>query len=534
MVKGGMRAFRSPSLACAVAALAALGAPATARAADQQLTLDGTVQPGGLDHVFVEFQVPDGFHEIEVDHENLTQGTILDFGLNGPDGFRGWGGGNVEPAIVGDLAASRSYLAGPITPGTWKVVIGKAKLLDMPVDYHLAVILRQTATLPPQTERAPYQEHAALSSEARWYAGDLHVHSVESGDARPSLDEIATFARSQGLDFVELSDHNTVSQLDFIDAAQAKHPDLLFVPGVEYTTYAGHANGIGATSWVDHKIGQPGVDIASAAAMFRSQGALFSINHPLYDLGTLCIGCSWKHDLPPDAIDAIEIATAGSADVFGDQTLAYWDSLSSTGRHLAAVGGSDDHGAGKDVGAFSTPIGTPTTYVFARGLGVPAIMEGIRNARTVVKLHGPADPMAELSSLVPPDGDTIHAEETVLHAKITGGKGYTARWVVDGQPREAVDVTTDPATLDLDVRAPDKGQDRYRIEVLRAGHPTTVTSHLWLSYQKGVDGGLSDDVGGGCKCDVSRGSDRGANAGLWILGGAFFVALARMERRNAR
>ena len=60
---------------------------------------------------------------------------------------------------------------------------------------------------------------APLSMEARWYAGDLHAHSRESGDAKPTIDELVTFARSQGLDFVELSDHNTVSQLDFIDAA---------------------------------------------------------------------------------------------------------------------------------------------------------------------------------------------------------------------------------------------------------------------------------------------------------------------------
>lgn len=43
----------------------------------------------------------------------------------GPDGFRGWGGGNTEDAVIGVDESSRSYLPGPITPGTSKVVIGK-------------------------------------------------------------------------------------------------------------------------------------------------------------------------------------------------------------------------------------------------------------------------------------------------------------------------------------------------------------------------------------------------------------------------
>lgn len=523
----------------ALVALSWVGAqlllPQVARAEDQWITLDGTVQPTGLDHELVAFTVPEGFHEIEIDHENVTQmGTILDWGLQGPEGFRGWGGGNVEPAVVGELAASRSYLPGPITPGTWKVVIGKAKLLGMPVDYHVVVQLHATAHLAPQPERAPYVEHAPLSSEARWYAGDLHVHSRESGDARPSIDEVATFARAGGLDFVELSDHNTVSQLDFIDDVQSRHPDLLLVPGVEYTTYAGHANGIGATAWVDHKIGQPGVDIAGAAALFRAQGALFSINHPLYDLGAACIGCSWKHDLAADAIDSVEIATGGSVDLFVDQTLAFWDSLSSTGRHLAAVGGSDDHTAGQDEGAFSTPIGTPTTYVFARGLAVPALLDGIRHGRTVVKLHGVRDPMVELSSLVPLDGDTVHAETTLLKAKITGGDGLSARWVKNGTALDPIEIAGDTMELALEVSAPDRGQDRYRVEVLRAGHPTTVTSHVWIDYAKGVTGGLDDEVRGGCGCSIAGDAEGISTRSLWLFGTALGAALVRSKRRNAK
>ncbi len=526
---------RSTAIASALALATLLGA-GTARAADLVLTFDGTVSPGGLDHEFIVVDVPEvagGYKEIRVEHQNLTPDTILDWGLDAPEGFRGWGGGNVEPAIVGELAASRSYLTGPITPGQWKVVVGKAKLLGANASYHVVVTLSTAPSLTPQPERRTYVPSPPLSKAARWYAGDLHVHSIESGDARPPIEEVATFARSQGLDFVELSDHNTVSQLDFIDSVQASHGDLLLLPGVEYTTYAGHANGIGATQWVDHKIGQPGVDITSAAALFRAQDALFSINHPLYDLGNACIGCSWKHDLPVESVDAVEIATAGTGDIFAEQTLAFWDQLSGTGRHLAAVAGSDDHGAGQNLGSFSTPIGTPTTYVFAEGLSAASILSGIKHGKTVVKFHGVTDPMVELSSEVPIDGDTIHAESTLLHAKVTGAKGLTARWVKNGAPGDAIEIKTDPAILDLEVRAPDAAQDRYRVEVLRAGHPTTVTSHVWLETKSGVTGGVDDELRGGCNCATVV-VDRSALAApaFWMTIGIAGLSLTRRKRKK--
>ncbi|HET6584212.1 MAG TPA: CehA/McbA family metallohydrolase, partial [Nannocystaceae bacterium] len=317
----------------------ALALPRTALAGEQTLMFDGEVPAGGLDHVFVDFEVPEGIVEIEVRHDDMSTANILDWGVYDPDGHRGWGGGNSEPAVIGIEAASRSYVPGPIAAGTWRVVIGKAKIPESPATYHLEIVLRTTATLAPQPERAPYESVAPLVDEARWYAGDFHAHSRESGDARPDIAEMATFARGRGLDFVELSDHNVVSQSDFIAAIQPDHPELLLVPGIEFTTYDGHANAIGATVWVDHKIGQPDVTIAAAIAAIHDQGALVSINHPALAIGDFCIGCAWGHEVDPLTIDAVEIATTGldqAGGLFDEQAIAFWDELCDQGAHAAA------------------------------------------------------------------------------------------------------------------------------------------------------------------------------------------------------
>ncbi len=495
--------------------------------ADQTLTLDGSVTEGGAEHAQVPFMVPAGIHEIQIDHSYTGTNDTLDFGLTAPDRFRGWGGGNKESAIVGDLAASRSYLAGAITPGTWNVDISTSRTWSTRrFPYHIVVTLRTTPTLAAQTDRKPYAATAALSSEARWYAGDLHAHSRESGDASPTIDDLVTFARSRGLDFVELSDHNTVSQLDFIDSVQSAHPDILIVPGVEFTTYEGHANGIGATSWVDQKTGENGVTIDGAVSAFHAQGALFSINHPLYDIGSLCIGCSWKQPLDPSMVDGVEVATAGTATIFGTQTLAFWDKLLDTGRHVPALSGSDDHNAGQKLGAFSTAIGQPTLYVYMKDLSVASLLDGIRNGRTVVKINGITDPMVEISSDVAPTGDTIHAEHTTLHAKITAGSGLTAHWVVDGTPDADTDVTNDAFDLTKVVDAPKTGEVRYRVEVVRQGLVTTVTSHVWLQYKAGVGIANGSVAGGSCEIQRGAGADPvgGSSTGASLRSPAFTAA----------
>lgn len=142
----------------------------------------------------LELDVPEGTQEIEVRHDDLSGANILDFGLDDPNGYRGWGGGTTEPAIVGVHAASRAYVPGPIPAGTWRVVVGKAKLVESPARYHVEVDLRTSPTFAP-VPRSPYVPPPARTLEMRYYAGDLHVHSRESTDASATLEESVALAK---------------------------------------------------------------------------------------------------------------------------------------------------------------------------------------------------------------------------------------------------------------------------------------------------------------------------------------------------
>lgn len=501
-----------------------LAAPAMTRA-QTTLVFDGEVPSGTDTHFFIPFEVPAGTVEIEVRHDDLSAQNILDWGLEDASGFRGWGGGNTEPAIVGVDRASRSYVPGPIAAGTWRVVVGKAKVVELPASYHVEVVLRTEATLPAQPERTPFVDPGALATGARFYAGDFHVHSRESGDAHPTLDEIATAASSAGLDFVAVSDHNTHTTLDFFVDAQSRHPNVLFVPNVEFTTYAGHANAIFATSWVNHRIGVEGVTIEDAIAAYDAQGALFSLNHPALDIGDQCIGCAWAHTLAPDAIDAVEIVTTSSNVVrlgFVAPAIAQWDALCDTGRHVIPIGGSDDHRAGTGTGALDSPIGDPTTMVFAEALSIDALREGMRRGRTVVRVTGADAPMIVLDATSPLDGDTVVARRTTLVVDVTGGAGRWLEVKRDGVTfGEPIAIDADPFHYELAIEAPAEGEARYRVEAVDDIGPVTITSHVWIRRPTGG--------GGGCAASATDVAPIGLGS-LALLG----LALACAQRARRR
>jgi MYXO-CTERM domain-containing protein len=537
----------------AVLALALAALPSLAEA-QTPIVLDAPIPDGTARYFAVPFTVPEGIREIEVRHDDRSEMNILDWGLADPTRFRGWGGGNTEAAVVSVEAASRSYVPGPIPAGQWSLLIGQAKVIERPARYHVEIFLRATPTLAPQPERRPYADAPALSTGPRWYAGDFHVHSRESGDASPTLDEVATFARGRGLDFVELSEHNTVSELDLVGAAQARHPALLFVPGIEVTTYSGHANAIGATRWVDFRVGSadPVVTIDAITAAVAAQSAVFSINHPVLNLGDVCIGCSWSLSEPAGRVGAVEIQNGQysvTGSLFYARSVRFWEAYLARGEHVAPLGGSDDHSAGRDHGSLSSPIGGPTTMVYATELSVPAILAGVRAGRTVVKLQGPDDPMVELragdSAMI---GDTVRARHATLRATVTHGMGSTLSFVHNGAATDPVTVSADPFTATLEVDAPPgAADDRWRCELAVGDRPRVVTGHIWvaatgeapppdagappLAVDAGMDAGaaVTPAPNDGCGC---RSAPAPSGAGLgWMLAALGLVIRRRGARR---
>jgi len=474
---------------------------------------EGNVTADGGDYVDIAFDVPVGTVEIQITHSDGSANVILDWGVWSPEGYRGWAGGLTDDAIIGVDQSSRSYLHGPISPGTWTVSLGKARLENGTGHYSIDVVCRDNATLPVLA-KAPFAP-VALNSERRWYAGDFHLHSIQSGDATATFDQIIALAKSRGLDFVNLSDHNTFAQHALIAAIQPTEPALLMLRGSEITTYSGHGNSVGTSSYVEHRLGSNGRTVAGIVDDVAAQGGVFIVNHPVLDLGSECIGCVWNHvdDTPWDGVSALELITGNfdiGVQVFVPRVITLWDSLLDQGHRIAVVGGSDDHRAGMDTGPTSSQIGSPTTLVLADNLSETAIVEAIRNGRTIVKLRNPDDPFVELTIGDAEIGEQLDDVSSVTaRAHVVGGDGTFVQLWRNGVKLEQKAVAGNDTTITFD-DAPDTGAWRYRVELINdLNQRLVVTSHIYVNTV------------GGCGCHSS-------NGGGWLV--ALAVVLLRRRR----
>jgi hypothetical protein len=500
------------------------------------------------DFFSLPFFVPVGTAEIEVSHrcaDAPSSTNILDFGLadctattfnNGAT--IGWGGGNAENAIVGAHATSRSFMlpaGGALQTGcNYSVVVGKARIATPPGSFEVNVTLRDEPTLAPQPQRAAYAPAPPLRVPAAltWYSGDFHVHSRESGDAFASatLDEIAAFSASAGLDFVHISDHNTVAAATFIGDAQSRHADVLILPGVEFTTYSGHAGALFTTRYVDHRIGNAGVTIQGAADAVHAQGGLLSINHlDDYtqdlngDLRNQCVGCAWDFggSLSARDLDAMEVAVqswTGTGWLETPRALEYWDKLHALGfTQVTPIGGSDDHHGGQNetvVGPWreGSAIGSPTTCVLAANLSHAAIREGVALGRTMLKMNNASDPFVDIVGIVDgsgvaarvggwlsglPEGSTVTLAVSIwappararrLRGERVAPPHFYLALVRNNEQTYKIDVPALPFAFNVSVPLPEDGVDRWRAELHdnESNQILSMTNHIFLAISPRV------------------------------------------------
>jgi hypothetical protein len=179
--------------------------------------------------------------------------------------------------------------------------------------------------------------------------------------------ELAGVARGRGLDFVAVTDHNTVSHHPYVRAHS--DPNLLLIPGQEVTTYYGHANVWGLDRWLDFRCRED-ADIARVIAEAHRRGLLFSVNHPKPD------GPAWEYGLDL-SIDCVEVWQA-LWPARNEAALAFWERLLRQGRRVVAVGGSDKHQeAFGEAPRNPWLLGQPTTFVYAEALTTEAILAGV-------------------------------------------------------------------------------------------------------------------------------------------------------------
>ena len=429
-----------------------VAAPVWAAEKAPDLTLTGKIV--GADHQMykrVTFDVPKGVTRLTIafDYTGKDQKTVVDLGLLDPQRFRGWSGGNKKTFSVSAETATMSYLPGPLPVGRWTLLLGIPNTRAATVaTYEARVFFErdgQAASPPP------------LRAGPTWYRGDLHVHTghsdgscaSQSGARAPCpLYRTAEVAAARGLDFVAITDHNTTSHFQDMDALQPAFDKLLLIPGREITTFHGHANVFGPTQFLDFRLGDPALPtLKRLQDAVTREGGIFSINHPSSPSGELCMGCGWTvGDTDYAQVQAIEVANGGSERAQGGAEgpltgVAFWEAQLNTGRRITAIGGSDNHDAGLPHETASA-IGRPTTVVHADDLSTSAVLAGVRAGRVFIDLDGTRDRLLDLSART---GDRTAAMGGVL--KVASGETVSFTASLTGADLSGLEVIRDGAKV---------------------------------------------------------------------------------------
>lgn len=385
-----------------------------------RLSIDDQIEDRYLE---VPFEMPPGAGALEVTLAYDRDAAVIDLGCRDPLRWRGWSGGARSRFAIthgrepGPGAATPGYEPGELVRGQWAVVLGLHGLPADPVDVTITIATGADAggvepepAAPAPPGRSQGRDGTRLGRDLpapdglTWFAGDLHAHTTHS-DGTLSIAQLTAAAAGRGLDFLAVTDHNTVSHHAHLPAVGAAY-DVCLLPGQEVTTHAGHANAFGDIGWVDFR--RPAARWLSDVT---ERGGLLSVNHPVQD------DCGWLFPVRTGFLELWHIswfldltATGPWAYLRALGAAAEAPGASGTGLepgHPVLLGGSDFHTPEQGF-----PPGTPTTWVAAHDRTPEAILDGIRHGRTAIsRFPGPGEPVLVR---VGEDLVAIDADGTVL------------------------------------------------------------------------------------------------------------------------
>lgn len=176
----------------------------------------------------------------------------------------------------------------------------------------------------------------ALSTQAAWFKGNTHTHTLESdGDSTPA--DVVRWYAEHGYDFLVITDHDKVTR--------ASADGLVLIPGEEITDRLPgkplHVNAIGIEEAIPPQGGASPVDVLRRnVAAVRKGGGIAAINHPNF-------GWAFGLDelLQVDGATLLEIASGHPyVNMAGPPSVEeMWDGLLTAGRRLWGVAVDDSH-----------------------------------------------------------------------------------------------------------------------------------------------------------------------------------------------
>ena len=340
------------------------------------------------DYLDFPFEVPAGMGALRLRlcYSPLKVGDIsnlITLGLFDPHGFRGFVSPNPpgREVVLSAGMATVGCIPGAILAGKWlaQLAIHCVVADTKPCTYSLDIeLLLETDAYIPVNHPIPSRQKQVAPGKAGWLRGELHSHTVHS-DGVLTVNELIAQAHTNQLDFLAITDHNTVSALREVENTALD--GLLLIPGIEVTTFHGHALALGVERWVEWRTGYHGWTIEDSARLAREMGGLFIMAHPNSVGSPICTGCQWEYaDFDLDLADAIEVWNSQWDDIYdtNPKSLNLWHSLQQGKRRMPVTCGSDFH----EMTHWGE--GVPFTYIYTGHRSTADVLEGIRKGRMII------------------------------------------------------------------------------------------------------------------------------------------------------
>lgn len=341
-------------------------------------------------------------------------------------------------------------------------------------------------------------------------SGVIHCHSTYS-DGMESIPVIADAANRAGVDYLIMTDHDTLAPL--YEIGEQWHNDTLLLLGCEITPRNNHYLAYGITQTIS-----PHLPPAEYTVAVAEQGGIGFLAHP-FEHGSPVLGqnsYSWEDwtvrhytgmeiwnyfsewvgscqsvPLTVRAVTNWKKATKGP----DPRTLARWDELGLT-RRVAGIGGLDAHGVkhalmGREIvfHPYEKAFRTIRTHLlltepFSRHVAEDRtrVMEALREGRCFFANHEEGDPTG-FTFLARSGGEWVLMGQEAVHPG-TGQVHFstrvpyrrsgkpTLRLLKDGQPIAE--------TRDCDLQAVDQGPGVYRVEAWKNGRGWIFSNPIYL------------------------------------------------------
>ena len=202
---------------------------------------------------------------------------------------------------------------------------------------------------------------------------DCHLHTVASGDALTTLEQLADRAARAGISVVCVTDHNEISAA--VTAAAAGLGGVRVIIGEEIWTQDGEVIGLFLTERIPYVL-----PLREAVARIRQQGGLVYLPHP-YDPARHSLGGQADELCAEGLADVVEVFNAKIAD----------QALNERAAALAARTGLPG-GAGSDA---HDPAGIGAAYLEMADFDGPAsFIAALRGAQIYGEYRNHAPPFA--------------------------------------------------------------------------------------------------------------------------------------------